>query len=154
MFGLYLLVALVTQFAPENDIVASTELHSESQKVSAQISLSNVSGLKPGTAITYKGSIVGSISKIKENRVYNKSVNTSDLKNNYSVEIVLDNDTIQVKNSNLIALVVNHNSNDSFEESKVIELLENKVARKDRPTNTKYIKGYSSYREFWMSRDV
>jgi hypothetical protein len=151
MFGLYLLVALVTQFAPEDKLVAVEQVEIEKQVV--QVSLSNVNGIKSGTPVTYKGQHVGTVLNIKENRIYTKSVNTTDLANNYSVEVSLNNKGVHLT-SNTIALVVNRLAGNSIEENKVIELFDNRSTGKSKPTNTKYIKGYSSYREFWMSKDV
>ncbi|MDR2338000.1 MAG: MCE family protein [Deltaproteobacteria bacterium] len=151
MFGLYLLVALVTQFAPEDKLVEISQVEIEKQVV--QVSLSNVNGIKSGTPVTYKGQLIGTVLNIKENRIYNKSINSNKLTNNYSVEVSFNNKGIQLT-SNTIALVVNRLASNSIEENKVIELLDSRNTSKTKPTNTKYIKGYSSYREFWMSKDV
>ena len=149
MFGLYLLVALVTQFAPEEQLpVAVVEV----PKSTVSIGLSNVSGIKAGTCVTYKGDVIGEVANVRENRTFNRSLNSKDLSNNYLVEVSLSSDSNIKSGSNIIALVAHRINSDELEGEKVIELFDNKLSRAVK--DTRYIKGYVSYREFWMSKDI
>ena len=149
MFGLYLLVALVTQFAPEESLpVAAVEI----QKSTVSIGLSNISGIKAGTLVTYKGETIGEVESIKENRAFNRSLNSKDLTNNYLVEVSLNSDSNIKSGSNVIALVANRISNNDIENERIIELFDNRLSRPAK--DAKHIKGFVSYREFWMSKDI
>jgi len=149
MFGLYLLVALVTQFAPEEHLPVTV---AEIQKSTVSIGLSAVSGIKAGTPVTYKGEVIGEVASIKENRVFNRSLNSKDLANNYLVEVSLNADSNIRSGSNVIALIAHRISDNELESERVIELFDNKLSRSTK--EAKYIKGFVSYREFWMSKDV
>jgi len=149
MFGLYLLVALVTQFAPEEHIpVAMVEI----PKSTVSIGLSNVSGIKLGTSVSYKGEVIGEVASVKENRTFNRSLNSKDLANNYLVEVSLNSDSNIKSGSNVIALVAHRISDNELESEKVIELFDNKLSRVNK--DARFIKGFTSYREFWMAKDI
>ena len=149
MFGLYLLVALVTQFAPDEHLpVAAIEI----PKSTVSIGLSNVSGIKAGTAVTYKGDVIGEVANIKENRTFNRSLNSKDLANNYLVEVNLNSDSNIQSGSNIVALVAHRITGNELESERVIELFDNKLSR--APKDARFIKGFVSYREFWMSKEI
>ena len=149
MFGLYLLVALVTQFAPEEHLpIAAVEV----SKSTVSIGLSNVSGIKAGTCVTYKGDVIGEVANVRENRTFNRSLNSKDLANNYLVDVSLNSDSNIKSGSNVIALIAHRINGNELESERVIELFDNKLSRASK--DTRYIKGFVSYREFWMSKDL
>lgn len=147
MFGLIVLVSIVTHFVTGINV---TDIAKEPSNIILETSFSSVNGLVVGSPVTVRGELVGEVLKI-ENINKNKNKNQSKQPNSFNVQISLrDSGSVT---SSAIALIATPMNPTGVKQQAVVEILLPAAASKKQFLSDK-IRGFSSYKEFWLAADI
>ena len=136
MSGIYLIVALISQFSSEN-IFAKLA----SAPVQVYIAFDHPTDLGIGSRVVIEGEVVGSVTNVAE----------SENSKQFQVQISLDPDTRDSLKLGTVALTFAPTTSEKSKQASVVELFVPKSNEKSLLKDGDEIRGFSSYEQFWSA---
>ena len=147
MFGLFVIISIATHFITG---INPAYVPEQPSNIVLETSFSSISGLKIGSPVTVRGELIGEVLKIDD---LDKKKNETSGNRSSSINVQISLKTSEFLSNSAIALIATPMSPSGVRQQSVVEILLPNSNSKNQPLPSK-IKGYSSYKEFWLSSDT